>query len=84
MMQPADVEYDDNGYPTQPLMNFYENVEGKLCVALWGWDTQESFDGYTTEDIDSLIESLQVAKEFILNNDENQGQFNFQGDEDES
>jgi len=84
-MEPAeDVQYNEDGYPLQPLMNFYENTDGRLCVTLWGWDTQESFDGYTVEDIDDLIDGLQEAKKFILNNDDSQGEFEFEGENDES
>ncbi len=75
-----DGQRDKDGNPTQPLMNFYENADGKLCVALWGWDTKESFDGYTTEDIDELIEGLKEAKKFILNSDDDQGEFDFDVD----
>ena len=84
MHEIEDVQFNEDGYPMEPLMNFHPNSEDRLCVTLWGWDTQESFDGYTTEDIDALIESLQEAKEFILNNDDNQGEFNFKGDDDDS
>lgn len=77
-------ELDENGYPLQPVMNFFPNDNGKLCVTLWGWDTRESINGYTIEDIDALIESLQDAKNFIINNNETQGTFLFtEGDSDD-
>jgi len=73
-----DVEFDDNGYPMQPLLNFHPNSDEQMCVTLWGWDTQESFDGYTPEDITDLITSLQEARDFLLNNDVKQGEFDFE------
>ncbi len=78
----SDVEFNEDGYPMQPLLHFHPNSEDQMCVTLWGWDTQESFDGYTPEDITDLIASLQEAREYLLNIDVNQGEFNFEGDED--
>jgi len=77
-----DVEFNEDGYPMQPLLHFHPNSEDQMCVTLWGWDTQESFDGYTPEDITDLIVSLQEARDYLLNMDVNQGEFNFEGDDD--
>ena len=80
----TETPLDENGHPLFPVMNFYENEDGNLRLALWGWDTQESVDGYGIEEIDQLIESLNDAKEHIINNNEAQGKFHFaQGDSDD-
>lgn len=77
-----DVEFNEDGYPMQPLLHFHPNSEDQMCVTLWGWDTQESFDGYTPEDITDLIVSLQEARDYLLNMDVNQGEFDFEGEDD--
>ena len=77
------IEYDEDGYPLNPIMNFHPDPDGNLRVTLWGWDTKESWDGYSVSGIDVLIQSLEDAKEFLLNNgDKSQTEFEFKGDSD--
>jgi hypothetical protein len=79
-----DVKFDEDGHPMQPLLNFHPNGDDQMCLTLWGWDTQESADGYTLDDITDMIASLRTAKEYLLNIDSNQGELNFEGDDDDS
>jgi len=78
-----EFEVDEDGYPLDPLMTFHPDPDGNLRLTLWGWDTKESWDGHSVSDIDNLIQSLEEAKEFLLNNSDNaQGEFEFKGDND--
>ena len=67
----------------KPSMEYHTNIQDRLCVTLHNWDTQESIDGYTVDEINELIENLQTAKQHILNSDEHQGVL-FEGDNNES
>ena len=77
-------DLDEFGYPNCPMMNFFPNEYGQMCLALWGWDTQESVDGYTLEEIDDLIQSLEDAKKHLINiSDGSQGTLFDEGDNDD-
>jgi len=57
-----------------PKIEYHENEKGELRVTLHEWDTIESVDGYSVEEIDHLVNSLTKAKEHLINNsDSNQG-----------
>jgi hypothetical protein len=68
-----------------PDMAFHLNLNDKLCLCLRGWDTPESVEGFTFEEIGMLIEMLNDAKKIIIDKEaeavqemKQQGTFNWE------
>ena len=85
---PNEVERQPDSQWTGPDMAFHLNLQNKLCLCLRGWDTPESVDGFTIEEIDILMEMLKEAKTIIERDQDKaveemkQGQFNWEQNND--
>jgi hypothetical protein len=56
-------------HKNNPKITFWDNADDSVTINLHFWNSEESIDGYTTEQAEELLTILRCAVEFVKNKD---------------